>query len=48
MYSFKRDERGLPLFSKAGESSDKSAGRAGAGIPTITSFQGVNSISKVL
>ena len=39
-FRFGRDGAGNPLFTQVGETEDKSAGRTGNGIPTITSFKG--------
>ncbi|KAL8719693.1 MAG: hypothetical protein Q9225_003325 [Loekoesia sp. 1 TL-2023] len=39
-YKLGLDQNGSPLFSKAGQSADSSAGRVGVGVPTVTTYKG--------
>ena len=40
VYKLGLNQNGAPLFSKVGQSPDSSAGRVGAGVPTVTSYKG--------
>ena len=40
VYKLGFDGNGVPLFTQAGATTETSAGRVGAGIPTITTYQG--------
>ncbi|KAL8735389.1 MAG: hypothetical protein Q9166_000934 [cf. Caloplaca sp. 2 TL-2023] len=40
VYKLGLDQKGSPLFSKVGQSSDNSAGRVGVGVPTVTTYKG--------
>ncbi|KAL8693509.1 MAG: hypothetical protein Q9224_003739 [Gallowayella concinna] len=40
VYKLGLDQKGSPLFSKVGQSTDNSAGRVGVGVPTITTYKG--------
>ncbi|KAI4172140.1 MAG: hypothetical protein LQ348_006819, partial [Seirophora lacunosa] len=40
VYKLGLDQKGSPLFSKVGQSTDNSAGRVGVGVPTVTSYKG--------
>ena len=41
VYKIGHDQNGAPLFSKVGQSPEKSAGRVGVGVPTITTYKGL-------
>ena len=41
VYKIGHDQSGAPLFSKVGQSPEKSAGRVGVGVPTITTYKGM-------
>jgi iron transport multicopper oxidase len=40
VYKHGKDANGLPYFTQVSETTEKSSGRVGVGIPTITTFQG--------